>query len=187
LTRCEAAKFCDVKQVRPLEDYILYVELEDGREGVVDIKPYLNHGVFQELQDKSCGCRIGCSNAAPRAGHRARDSARGREIQRLTILVSLISLFCRNISLEAFMHISLTPELESRIKAKVDSGLYNNASEVIREALRFMDTHEDWIHEIKLAHLREQLKVGIDQLDGAEGIAIESKVALNAFFEEIKR
>lgn len=85
------------------------------------------------------------------------------------------------------MHISLTPELESRIKAKVDSGLYNNASEVIREALRFMDTHEDWIHEIKLAHLREQLKVGIDQLDGAEGIAIESKVALNAFFEEIKR
>jgi antitoxin ParD1/3/4 len=85
------------------------------------------------------------------------------------------------------MHISLTPELESRIKAKVDSGLYNNASEVIREALRFMDTHEDWIHEIKLAHLREQLKVGIDQLDGAEGIAIESKVALSDFFEEIKR
>ncbi|WP_177424294.1 type II toxin-antitoxin system ParD family antitoxin [Pseudomonas sp. MYb185] len=36
-----------------------------------------------------------------------------------------------------------TPELESRIKAKVESGLYNNASEVIREALRFIDTHED--------------------------------------------
>ncbi len=85
------------------------------------------------------------------------------------------------------MHISLTPELESRIKAKVDSGLYNNASEVIREALRFMDTHEDWIYEIKLAHLREQLKVGADQLDRAEGIVIESKTALDAFFEDIKR
>ena len=36
------------------------------------------------------------------------------------------------------MHISLTAELESRVKAKVESGLYNNASEVIREALRFM-------------------------------------------------
>ena len=35
------------------------------------------------------------------------------------------------------MNISLTPELESRIKLKVESGLYNNASEVIREALRF--------------------------------------------------
>lgn len=43
----------DVKQVRPLEDYTLYVELEDGRKGVFDLKPYLNHGVFRELLDKS--------------------------------------------------------------------------------------------------------------------------------------
>lgn len=84
------------------------------------------------------------------------------------------------------MHVSLTPELESRIKAKVESGLYNNASEVIREALRFMDTHEDWIHEIKLAHLREQLKVGVDQLDRGEGIAIESKAALDTLFDNVK-
>lgn len=84
------------------------------------------------------------------------------------------------------MHVSLTPELESRIKAKVDSGLYNNASEVIREALRFMDTHEDWIHEVKLARLREQLKVGTDQLDRGEGIAIESKASLDALFHDIK-
>ncbi|MDR9502669.1 MAG: type II toxin-antitoxin system ParD family antitoxin, partial [Desulfurivibrionaceae bacterium] len=60
------------------------------------------------------------------------------------------------------MHISLTPELESRVKSKVESGLYNNCSEVIREALRFMDTHEEWIHEIKLARLREQLQIGVD-------------------------
>lgn len=85
------------------------------------------------------------------------------------------------------MHISLTPELESRVKAKVETGMYNNASEVIREALRFMETHEDWIHEIKLARLREQLKVGADQLDRDMGIAIESKVALEAFFDDIKR
>lgn len=43
----------DVKQVRPLQDYTLYVELEDGREGVFDLKPYLNHGVLRELLDKS--------------------------------------------------------------------------------------------------------------------------------------
>jgi antitoxin ParD1/3/4 len=84
------------------------------------------------------------------------------------------------------MHVSLTPELESRVKAKVESGLYNNASEVIREALRFMDIHEDWIHEIKLARLREQLKEGIDQLDRGEGIAIESQSALNTLFDDIK-
>ncbi|WP_333608046.1 type II toxin-antitoxin system ParD family antitoxin [Arsukibacterium sp.] len=84
------------------------------------------------------------------------------------------------------MHVSLTPELESRIKAKVESGLYNNASEVIREALRFMDTHEDWIHEVKLARLREQLKVATEQLDRGEGIAIESKAALDVLFDDIK-
>ncbi|NCP64119.1 MAG: type II toxin-antitoxin system ParD family antitoxin [Paraglaciecola sp.] len=84
------------------------------------------------------------------------------------------------------MHVSLTPELESRVKAKVESGLYNNASEVIREALRFMDTHEDWIHEVKLARLREQLKVGVDQLERGEGITLESKEALSAFFDDFK-
>lgn len=84
------------------------------------------------------------------------------------------------------MHVSLTPELESRVKAKVESGLYNNASEVIREALRFMETHEDWVREIKLARLREQLKTGVKQLDRGEGIAIESKSSLNALFDDIK-
>ena len=84
------------------------------------------------------------------------------------------------------MHVSLTPELESRVRAKVETGLYNSASEVIREALRFMDTHEDWIHEIKLARLREQLTVGAEQLDRGEGITIESETALDALFEDIK-
>ncbi len=83
------------------------------------------------------------------------------------------------------MHISLTPELENRIKSRIESGLYNNASEVIREALRFMDTHEDWIQEVKVARLREQIKAGIDQLDRGEGIPINSKRALNRLFDEV--
>lgn len=84
------------------------------------------------------------------------------------------------------MHVSLTAELESRVKAKVESGLYNNASEVIREALRFMETHEDWIREVKLALLREQLKVGVDQLARGEGITLESKEALSVLFDDIR-
>lgn len=83
------------------------------------------------------------------------------------------------------MHISLTKELESRIKAKVETGLYNNASEVIREALRFMETHEDWIREVKLAHLRSQIKVGMDQVNRGEVTAIESQEELDSFFEEL--
>lgn len=45
--------YWDVKKVRALDDYQIYVELEDGRKGIFDLKPYLNHGVFKELQDKS--------------------------------------------------------------------------------------------------------------------------------------
>lgn len=43
------------------------------------------------------------------------------------------------------MHISLTPELEAIIKEKITSGLYNNASEVICESLRFMKTNEELV------------------------------------------
>jgi hypothetical protein len=44
--------YWDVEMVRPMEDYQLYVELKDGRRGYFDMKPYLDHGVFRELQDK---------------------------------------------------------------------------------------------------------------------------------------
>lgn len=36
------------------------------------------------------------------------------------------------------MNVSLTPELVQYIRRKVDSGLYSNASEVVREALRLL-------------------------------------------------
>ncbi len=84
------------------------------------------------------------------------------------------------------MQVSLTPELQSRVQAKVESGLYDNASEVIREALRFMDAHEDWINEIKIAHLREQLNIGLAQLEQGQGITVESKASLDRLFEAIK-
>lgn len=40
------------------------------------------------------------------------------------------------------MNVSLTPELEQYIRRKVDSGLYSNASEVVREALRLLVSRE---------------------------------------------
>ena len=85
------------------------------------------------------------------------------------------------------MHISLTSELESRIKSKVESGLYNNASEVVREALRFMDTHQDWIHEAKLAQLRQSINIGIEQIDAGDALQIKSAKALDDLFEDLKK
>jgi antitoxin ParD1/3/4 len=85
------------------------------------------------------------------------------------------------------MNISLTPELENRIKAKVETGLYNNASEVVREALRFVEMHEDWVNEVKLSTLRQQLNIGLQQLNHGEGQVVTSSQALDRFFDQIKR
>ena len=48
------------------------------------------------------------------------------------------------------MHISLTSELETFVKAKVETGMYNNASEVVRDALRFMLMNEELVDAMKL-------------------------------------
>src|SRR5277367_6746005 len=40
------------------------------------------------------------------------------------------------------MNVSLTPELEKFVTTKVESGRYNSASEVVREALRLLDEHD---------------------------------------------
>jgi putative addiction module CopG family antidote len=59
----------------------------------------------------------------------------------------------------AAMHVSLTPRLEELVRRKVESGLYNNASEVVREALRLMAAHED-LYAIKVRALRAALDEG---------------------------
>jgi antitoxin ParD1/3/4 len=40
------------------------------------------------------------------------------------------------------MNVSLTPELEAFVSRKVQSGRYNSASEVVREALRLLEEHD---------------------------------------------
>ena len=63
------------------------------------------------------------------------------------------------------MHISLTPELEAGIKKKVASGYYNNASEVIRDALRFWESNEELVRHMKLEVLQKRLAVGAGQAE----------------------
>jgi len=57
------------------------------------------------------------------------------------------------------MNVSLTPKLEAFVKAKVKSGLYNNASEVLREALRLLQARDRAECE-QLRHLRAALIAG---------------------------
>ena len=69
------------------------------------------------------------------------------------------------------MQISLTGQLEEMVKTKVASGLYNDAAEVVRESLRFMQMHEEWIHQLKLKQLKNQLQIGIKQLDAGDSVS----------------
>jgi len=58
------------------------------------------------------------------------------------------------------MNVSLTPELERFVQGKVQSGLYNNASEVVREGLRLLKETDDvrlrWREQIERGWLQAQ-------------------------------
>ena len=59
------------------------------------------------------------------------------------------------------MNVSLTPELERMVQEKVESGRYTSASEVVREALRLMETRDQ-----RMAEREEALKEFQAMLDG---------------------
>jgi antitoxin ParD1/3/4 len=65
------------------------------------------------------------------------------------------------------MNVSLTEELANFVKAKVTTGRYGSSSEVIREALRLMEKHDQQEAE-KLRLLRKAWQEGIDSGDSGE-------------------
>ena len=68
------------------------------------------------------------------------------------------------------MHINLSPEMESFIKGKVATGFYGNATEVIRDAVRRMQSEE-----ARTRAWHAAVKQGDDELDRGEGIAYNAK------------
>ncbi len=65
------------------------------------------------------------------------------------------------------MNVNLTPYLEDMVRAKVSSGLYTSASEVIREALRLLE-EQDQLRATKLATLRKDIQEGLDSESAGE-------------------
>jgi antitoxin ParD1/3/4 len=59
------------------------------------------------------------------------------------------------------MNVNLTPHLEDLVRRKVASGLYNSASEVMRDALRLMEEH-DQMRALRLDQLRAEIQRGLD-------------------------
>ena len=68
------------------------------------------------------------------------------------------------------MNVSLTPELEQYVQAKVDSGRYTSASEVVREALRLLQDQEK-SRGLQLAEFNRELGRRLASLDAGERVA----------------
>ena len=76
------------------------------------------------------------------------------------------------------MNVSLTPHYEQLVKTCVESGRYNNASEVMREALRVWEKqhcYEDW--------LSEEAQKGYADVLAGDTIQVDSK---EDFMKQIK-
>lgn len=81
------------------------------------------------------------------------------------------------------MNVSLTPQLEQYIKQKVSVGMYNSASEVVREALRLLE-ERDALQAMKLQALRNDIHQGLESLDSGQGKSLDT-TAIKAKGREI--
>ncbi len=67
------------------------------------------------------------------------------------------------------MNVSLTPELEKFVNTKVQTGRYNSASEVVREALRLLEEHER-ARASQLSEFNKELDRRLAALDRGEHV-----------------
>ncbi|MGX1501090.1 antitoxin ParD1/3/4 [Labrenzia sp. MBR-25] len=61
------------------------------------------------------------------------------------------------------MNFSLGKKLEDYVAEQIKHGLYNNASEVVRDALRL---HEE--HHLKLESLRRDIQLGVQSVNAGK-------------------
>ena len=85
------------------------------------------------------------------------------------------------------MNVSLTPELEEFVSGRVQSGRYNSASEVVREALRLLEEH-DHTRAAQLAEFTGELGRRLAALDRGETVApAEVRICLQRKSEDRRK
>jgi antitoxin ParD1/3/4 len=72
------------------------------------------------------------------------------------------------------LNVSLTPELEQMIQKKVRSGMYQTASEVVRESLRLLKGRDE-MQQQRMAELRADIAVGLRELDAGQSVVLDKK------------
>ena len=79
-------------------------------------------------------------------------------------------------------NVVLTDHQTHLIEQLVDSGRYQNASEVLREGLRMVERREQE-DELRLARLREAVQIGIDDFDAGR---FQSFVSVESVSQHLK-
>ena len=65
------------------------------------------------------------------------------------------------------MNISVSDQINERIRRKVESGRYSSMDEVLGRALTLLDEHDDEL-ERELADMHEKVRIGTEQADAGE-------------------
>jgi antitoxin ParD1/3/4 len=80
------------------------------------------------------------------------------------------------------LNVSLTPTLEKYVRAKVKSGRYESASEVIRDSLRALQTRDQ--HE---SHFWQEVnaKIRVGREDIAAGRVVDGDTAMDEIISEL--
>ena len=81
------------------------------------------------------------------------------------------------------MNISITPELEELIDKKVKTGMYNSASEVVREGLRLLK-EQDELKALRLNELKREIQKGYDS--ATDGNRNGAAWDLNQFKDKVR-
>ena len=85
------------------------------------------------------------------------------------------------------MNVNLTPELEQLVHNKVQTGRYNSASEVVREALRLME-EQDKLKTLDKDEIRRMIDEGFESLKQGKGVDGEAFFAqMEAELDELER
>jgi antitoxin ParD1/3/4 len=99
------------------------------------------------------------------------------------------------------MNVSITERLAGYVRKKVKSGRYNNASEVVRQALRQMEdaderavrlakpTAEDILTDLtalQLEEIRQRVRAGIEDIAAGRFKEYEGREGLNKLARDVK-
>lgn len=81
-------------------------------------------------------------------------------------------------------NVNLTEHFDRFIDARITSGRFSNASEVVREGLRLLEQREQE-DKAKLEWLRAAAKEGFDAADRGDYVTLKSEEELDAFLDRI--